>query len=420
MPRLLPGRHPAGDHARLPRRQAPEAHRLGDLLHHHDRTSPIRANSACSSTRPGLQPRKKMFERGYLEGSEMAGTFNMLRANDLIWSFVVNNYLLGKDPFPFDLLYWNSDSTRMPAAMHSFYLRTMYAENRLIEPAASDRRHPDRPRQDQGAVLLHLHDRRPHRAVEEHLHGRPPLRRPDPLRARRLRPHRRYRGTARSQQVRLLAQPEREARRTADAWLEGAAAPGLVVDRLAGLGHRTTVSRPRRAIRSRASSRCWKTPGQLRQDPASTPGRCLGFVATRTGGKPSRFRSRAASPGRRRLTHCERDRTLLAKCPAPLVLDTNTVLALVDVPTPRWRHARVDRPQDRAAWSRVQTRWKSCAACLPMRSSAWTGPPGRPAHTLPRPHRRAGKRCDAGTLPGCRDPDDQKFLEIAGAAAWRR
>ncbi|ENO88246.1 class I poly(R)-hydroxyalkanoic acid synthase [Thauera linaloolentis] len=77
---------------------------------------------------------KKMFERGYLEGSEMAGTFNMLRANDLIWSFVVNNYLLGKDPFPFDLLYWNSDSTRMPAKMHSFYLRKLYMENQLVEP----------------------------------------------------------------------------------------------------------------------------------------------------------------------------------------------------------------------------------------------------------------------------------------------
>jgi polyhydroxyalkanoate synthase len=77
---------------------------------------------------------KKMFERGYLEGSEMATTFNMLRANDLIWSFVVNNYLLGKDPFPFDLLFWNSDSTRMPAKMHSFYLRNMYMKNLLKEP----------------------------------------------------------------------------------------------------------------------------------------------------------------------------------------------------------------------------------------------------------------------------------------------
>ena len=77
---------------------------------------------------------RRMNERGYLEGSEMAATFNMLRANDLVWSFVVNNYLLGKDPFPFDLLYWNSDSTRMPAKMHSFYLRNMYLANRLKEP----------------------------------------------------------------------------------------------------------------------------------------------------------------------------------------------------------------------------------------------------------------------------------------------
>jgi len=81
---------------------------------------------------------RKMFERGYLEGSEMAGTFNMMRANDLIWSFVVNNYLMGKDPFPFDLLYWNSDSTRMPACMHSFYLRNMYMENKLVEPGGVD------------------------------------------------------------------------------------------------------------------------------------------------------------------------------------------------------------------------------------------------------------------------------------------
>jgi len=77
---------------------------------------------------------RKMAKRGYLEGHEMAATFNMMRANDLIWSFVVNNYLMGKDPFPFDLLYWNADSTRMPAAMHGFYLRNMYLKNLLRQP----------------------------------------------------------------------------------------------------------------------------------------------------------------------------------------------------------------------------------------------------------------------------------------------
>ena len=77
---------------------------------------------------------EKMGERGYLEGSEMATTFTMLRANDLIWSFVVNNYLMGKEPFPFDLLFWNADSTRMPAVMHSYYLRNMYQENALAKP----------------------------------------------------------------------------------------------------------------------------------------------------------------------------------------------------------------------------------------------------------------------------------------------
>ncbi len=77
---------------------------------------------------------QRMRERGYLEGSEMAATFNLLRANDLIWSFVVNNYLLGRNPLPFDLLYWNSDSTRMPAEMHGFYLRNMYLRNLLRKP----------------------------------------------------------------------------------------------------------------------------------------------------------------------------------------------------------------------------------------------------------------------------------------------
>ena len=77
---------------------------------------------------------RRMRQHGYLEAHQMATTFNMLRANDLIWSFVVSNYLLGKKQVPGDLLFWNSDSTRMPATMHSFYLRKMYQENLLAEP----------------------------------------------------------------------------------------------------------------------------------------------------------------------------------------------------------------------------------------------------------------------------------------------
>ncbi len=77
---------------------------------------------------------KRMARKGYLDAGEMASTFNMLRSNDLIWSFVVNNYLLGRSPAAFDLLYWNNDSTRMPAKMHRFYLREMYLKNKLVEP----------------------------------------------------------------------------------------------------------------------------------------------------------------------------------------------------------------------------------------------------------------------------------------------
>ena len=72
-----------------------------------------------------------MKTRGYLDGSHMANAFNMLRPNDLIWPYVVNVYMKGHAPFPFDLLYWNSDSTRMPAANHAFYMRNCYLENRL-------------------------------------------------------------------------------------------------------------------------------------------------------------------------------------------------------------------------------------------------------------------------------------------------
>ena len=74
-----------------------------------------------------------MAEKGYLDGARMAATFNAMRPKDLIWPYVVNNYLLGKQPFPFDLLFWNADSTRMPAANHSFYLREFYMKNTLAQ-----------------------------------------------------------------------------------------------------------------------------------------------------------------------------------------------------------------------------------------------------------------------------------------------
>jgi polyhydroxyalkanoate synthase len=77
---------------------------------------------------------QQMLERGYLDSREMSNMFNLLRSNDLIWSNVVNNYLLGNKPPAFDLLYWNSDGTRMARAAHSWYLRNTYVENNLIVP----------------------------------------------------------------------------------------------------------------------------------------------------------------------------------------------------------------------------------------------------------------------------------------------
>ena len=76
---------------------------------------------------------QRMAERGYLEGGSMVAVFNLLRSNDLIWPYVINNYLRGKAPFPFDLLYWNSDATRLPAANHSFYMRNCYLDNRITK-----------------------------------------------------------------------------------------------------------------------------------------------------------------------------------------------------------------------------------------------------------------------------------------------
>jgi polyhydroxyalkanoate synthase len=95
-----------------------------------------------------------MAERGYLEAGRMAAVFNLLRPKDLIWPYVVNNYLLGRKPLPFDLLFWNQDSTRLPAANHNFYLRTFYQENKLARGQMTI----GNLKLDLGAVKLPIYD----------------------------------------------------------------------------------------------------------------------------------------------------------------------------------------------------------------------------------------------------------------------
>src|SRR5262249_15399662 len=92
-----------------------------------------------------------MSRKGYLPAGSMATTFNLLRGRDLVWNYVVNNWLLGEEPAPFDMLSWNADSTRMPAAMHTEYLRRLYLENRLARgelELAGERLELDRVSQD--------------------------------------------------------------------------------------------------------------------------------------------------------------------------------------------------------------------------------------------------------------------------------
>ena len=133
---------------------------------------------------------RRMQERGYLDAQDMATTFNMLRANDLIWSFVVDNYLLGKEHIPVDLLFWNSDSTRMPAAMHSFYLRKMYQQNLLAKPGGITL--ADAPIDLSKIKNSDLHSgyaRRPHCAVEIDLCRDPLVLRADQIRSYRCGPY---------------------------------------------------------------------------------------------------------------------------------------------------------------------------------------------------------------------------------------
>ena len=155
----------------------------------------------------------RMADKGYLPGTRMADAFNLLRSNDLIWSYVVNNYMLGKDPMPFDLLYWNADSTRMPAGVHSFYLRECYMANKL----AQGKMVLDNVRIDLKKVKMPVYNlaaREDHIApLQSVFRVGPLLRRADAARRLGLGPYRRRRQSAGCQQVPVLDQRQMVARR---------------------------------------------------------------------------------------------------------------------------------------------------------------------------------------------------------------
>ena len=152
-------------------------------------------------------------------GQELAGAFSSLRANDLIWSYVVNNYLKGKQPPAFDLLYWNADATNLPGPMYAYYLRNTYQDNKLCKPdALTMLRRAGEPEAHQAAGVRLLGARGPHRAVEGRLRERAHAGRQGDVRARRERAHRRHDQPGLEEQAQLL--DERRARRaTPTQWL---------------------------------------------------------------------------------------------------------------------------------------------------------------------------------------------------------
>ena len=177
---------------------------------------------------------RSMSGKGYLDGTKMATAFNMLRSGDLIWPYVVNNYMRGKDPLPFDLLYWNADSTRMAAANHSYYLRNCYLENTLAQGRMELAGHT-LSLQDIKIPVYNLATKDDHIAPARSVFlGSQIFRRQGRLRADRLRPHRRRGQPAAVEEVPVLD------RRQAGRQLRGLDGEGdrdnrLLVAALAGL-----------------------------------------------------------------------------------------------------------------------------------------------------------------------------------------
>ena len=163
----------------------------------------------------------RMAKQGFMDAASMALTFNLLRANDLIWPFVINNYLLGREPFPFDILYWNGDSTNLPATMQSYYLRKMYMENRLIEPNALKMKNVPLDLGKITTPTFMLSTREDHIAPWRSTYAAThTLQRPGDFRAGRVGPYRGRRQSAGCQKIRLL--DERHCPADPDEWFKNA------------------------------------------------------------------------------------------------------------------------------------------------------------------------------------------------------
>ena len=208
----------------------------------------------------------RMAERGYLEAKSMATVFNFLRSNDLIWPYVINNYLKGKAPFPFDLLYWNSDATRLPAANHSFYLRNCYLDNKLSQGKVSLGGTPI----DLKSVKIPIYNlatREDHIApAKSVLAGQQILRRPGAVRTVRLRPHRRRGQPARQAQISVLDRPPAAQRRSRPMARQGQRASRLLVAELARVAQAPGQDRGARARARRRSAHADRgCAGELRE-----------------------------------------------------------------------------------------------------------------------------------------------------------
>ena len=198
--------------------------------------SPMPATSRSSSTRSRSRRSSSGWPSAAIsKASRWSTVFNLLRSNDLIWPYVINNYLKGKAPFPFDLLYWNSDATRLPAANHSFYLRNCYLDNKLTKGKMTIGDTPIDLKSRQGADLQSRDARGPHRAGEIGAARLQIFRRAGALRAVRLRPYRRRGQPAGQAEISVLDRAEAAQRQPRRLARQGQGTSRLVVAGLARL-----------------------------------------------------------------------------------------------------------------------------------------------------------------------------------------